>query len=342
VNLIHDEIDFESYLNADAPQANVRQASEYITDLCESLHTDLKRKRVYLPWAKTRENFDFRKGEVTVWAGQNGHGKSHVTAMAALSMMGQGERVCVANFEAKPLTTMRKMARMFSGVNLFTAEAMEQSQLGHVERHFRQFGEWCHDKLWLYDQTGTQRGSKVIGMARYCAQELGIGQVFIDNLAKCIKDEDDYNGQKAFIDEACTVAAEVGIHIHIVHHLKKPPNESDRPDKNHVKGSGSIVDQPDNLMLVWRNKPKEDERKAGGHLKADEADTFVYCKKQRNFEGVGEGEPTIGLWLHRDSGQFLGSASESPLTFQKPYPHWHTEFTRSPADTHYHYETAAA
>lgn len=321
MNLIPDDIDFEAYLNADAPHANVRQASEYVPALCDSLHFERSRKRVYLPWVKTRETFEFRQGEVTVWAGQNGHGKSHATAMVALSLLGQGERVCVANFEAKPLTTMRKMARMFSGVNLFSAEAMEASQLHHIERHYREFGAWCHDKLWLFDQTGTQRGNKIIGMARYCAQELRIGHVFIDNLAKCVRDEDDYNGQKAFVDECCALAAEARIHLHIVAHLKKPPNESDRPDKSHVKGSGAIVDQPDNLMMVWRNKPKEDERKTGGHAKADEPDTLIYCKKQRNFEGVGEGEPTIGLWLNRDSGQFLGSAHESPMVFKNPYPH---------------------
>jgi len=238
-----------------------------------------------------------------------------------MSFMGQGERVCIANFEAKPTTTMRKMARMFAGVNLLSAEAMQEDQLVHVERHYRAFGAWCNNKLWLYDQTGTQRGSKVIGMARYCAKELGITHVFIDNLAKCVMDEDDYNGQKAFVDECCSMAAEEGVHIHIVHHLKKPNNESDRPDKSHVKGSGSIVDQPDNLMLVWRNKPKEEERKTGGMAKADEPDQILYCKKQRNYEGTGDGEPTIGLWLHRDSGQFLGSAHESPMSFQNPYPH---------------------
>lgn len=321
MNLIHDDIDFDSYLNADAPHANVRQASEYVPALCASLDADKNRKRVYLPWVKTKETFEFRPGEVTVWAGQNGHGKSHVTAMVALSLMGQGERVCIANFEAKPLKTMRKMARMYAGVNLFSEESLADSQIHHVKRHYREFGSWCHDKLWLFDQTGTQRGAKIIGMARYCAQELKIAHVFIDNLAKCVRDEDDYNGQKAFIDECCALAAEDEFHIHVVAHLKKPPNESDRPDKSHVKGSGSIVDQPDNLMMVWRNKPKEDERKTGGHTKADESDQFIYCKKQRNFEGVGEGEPTIGLWLHRDSGQFLGAAHESPMSFQKPYPH---------------------
>lgn len=321
MNLLTDEIDFESYLNADAPHAHVRLASEYVPALCESLAVERGRRRVYLPWAKTMESFDFRTGEVTVWAGQNGHGKSHVTTMVALSLLGQGERVCIANFEAKPLKTMRRLTRMFAGMNLFSAEATEAGEVEHSRRHIRDFGVWSNNKLWLYDQTGTQRGNKIIGMARYCAQELNISHIFIDNLAKCVRDEDDYNGQKAFIDECCALASEMDCHLHVVAHLKKPPNESDRPDKNHVKGSGSIVDQPDNLLMVWRNKPKEDERKVGGHAKADEADTFVYCKKQRNFEGVGEGEPSIGLWLHRDSGQFLGSAHESPLVFQRPYPH---------------------
>jgi twinkle protein len=316
-----DDIDFESYMEATDAQAHVRPASEYTEALVESLRPKVPRKLIYLPWEKTRSNFGFREGEVTVWAGQNGHGKSHVSRVVALSLMGQGERVCIANFEAKPLTTLRAMSRMHSGVNLFVEDAQDERHISDVERAYRAFGAWSNGKLWLYAQTGTQRGNKVLGMAKYCAKELGMNHIFIDNLAKCIRDEDDMNGQKAFVDECCVMAEEFNTHIHILAHLRKPPNEYEKPDKSHVKGSGAIVDQPANLMLIWRNKPKEDERKVGGQARGDEPDAIVSCKKQREYEGISDGEPSIGLWLHRDSNQFVGAAHESPLNFEIRYPH---------------------
>ena len=95
------------------------------------------------------------------------------------------------------------------------------------------------------------------------------------------------------------------------------------PDKHDTKGSGSITDQVDNLFMVWRNKPKEDDRKASGPngKKQKEPDCYLLCRKQRNYEGSEDGEPTISLWRHRDAGQFVADEGASPLFFSN-YPHF--------------------
>ncbi len=317
---LDDSIDFEAYMSETDAQARVRPAFDYVQTLKERLRGRKKQRFVYLPWEKTQANFDFRSGEVTVWAGQNGHGKSHVARIVALSLMGQGERVCIANFEAKPAVTLQAMARMFVGKNPFSPEYQADSGIAAIEALYDDFGAWTNGKLWLYDQYGTTSARRVLGMIKYCGKELGVKHVWVDNLAKCVRDEDDYNGQKAFIDECTAIARDLDIHIHIVHHLKKPSRETDKPDKGDVKGSGSIVDQPDNLFLVWRNKAKEDARKANKIEHQEEPDQVLYCKKNRNHEGMADGEPTIALWLHRESGQFLGSAHASLMHFPC-YPH---------------------
>ena len=74
---------------------------------------------------------------------------------------------------------------------------------------------------------------------------------------KCVSGEDDYNAQKNFVDALCSVARDLNIHIHLVHHIRKLSSEAQLPDKTDVKGSGSITDQVDNLLMVWRNKAKE-------------------------------------------------------------------------------------
>jgi twinkle protein len=317
--LTDDEIDFSLYLTETDAHANVKPASNYTDALKRRLRGRKAERFVYLPWEKTMPCFDFRPGEVTIWAGQNGHGKSLVTSQVALSLMGQGEKVCIASFEMKPVSTMQRMARMYCATNPFSPEYLGESGITLLENLYDEFGGWTDGRLWLYDQTGTTEASKVLGMAKYCAKELGVTHVFIDNLAKCVKGDDDYNGQKFFVDQATAIARDHGVHLHIVHHLKKPAKEADRPDKGDVKGSGTIVDQPDNLMLVWRNKAKEDERKeCRSNLKQGEPDTVIFCRKQRNYEGSDEGEPTIALWLHRDSGQFLGHENDQPMFF----PNW--------------------
>ena len=319
-NIIDDEIDFRIYMRETDAQTKVKKASDYIEAIKMRLRSKQESKFPKMPWSKTHDNFEFRKGEVTLWSGQNGHGKSLMTSQIALSLIGQGEKVCIASFEMKPATTLQRMARMWIGLNPFCPEFQEDKGIAMLDDLYEQFGEWTDNHLWLYDQVDTAQADIVIGMARYCAKELGITHIFIDNLAKCVKGEDDYNGQKSFVDNLTAIAKDYDIHIHLVHHLKKPANENAVPDKHDNKGSGAITDLVDNVMLVWRNKVKEDDVKANGsfgqHL--SEPDHYLLCRKQRNYEGSGEGEPTVKLWFHRDAQQYISEAGDAPMWF----PNW--------------------
>lgn len=322
-----DEIDFSQYMRETDAQARVKPASAWIGDLKARLRNRVSERQTFLPWPKVMDNFAFRDGEVSLWSGQNGHGKSLMTSQVALSLIGQGERVCVASFEMKPVTTLQRMGRMFSGFNPFAPEFQGDSGIEAMEQLYEDFDAFTAGRMWLYDQVGTADADKVVGMVRYCAKELGIKQVFVDNLAKCVKGEDDFNGQKSFVDELCAIAKDYAIHIHLVHHLRKPANENAVPDKHDNKGSGSITDQVDNVFMVWRNKAKEDDLKTNGHMakKAGEPDHYLLCRKQRNYEGSGEGEPSIRLWFNRDAQQYVAEAGDQPMFFQN-WPHEQTRF----------------
>jgi twinkle protein len=319
---LNDDIDFAAYLQDTDSKTKVKPAFDFIFDAKERLRARAISKRTYLPWTKCNDSFEFRAGEVTIWAGQNGHGKTDFTTQIALSLIGQDEKVCVASFEMKPVTTIGRMVRMYAMTNPFSEEYQSQDGLAVLDALYDDFGEWTRNRLWLYDQTGTASPEVVLGMIKYCGNELGITHVFIDSLMKCIKNEDDHNGQKSFVDSVCAIAKDSNVHIHLVHHLKKPQKESDMPDKHDTKGSGSITDQVDNLFMVWRNKPKEDDLRANGSMskKKTEPDSYLLCRKQRNYEGNADGEPMISLWRHRDAGQFVSDAGASPQFFPN-YPH---------------------
>ena len=327
MQFLNDSIDFSEYLRETDAQTKVKPAAYFVDDAKARLRSRKSEKRVYLPWTKTNDSFEFRRGEVTVWAGQNGHGKTDITTEVALSLMGQEERVCIASFEMKPVTTVQRLVRMYSQNNQFSEAFHGEAGFKALDEIYDEFGEWTDNRLWLYDQTGTANPDTVIGMARYCAKELGVTHIFIDSLMKCVKNEDDYNGQKSFVDELCALAKDSDIHVHLVHHLKKPPKEADMPDKHDTKGSGSITDQVDNLFMVWRNKPKEEARKMKGDSsnKQTEPDMYLLCRKQRNYDGSEEGEPLIALWRERESGQFVANAGDAPLYFRN-FPHRQTSY----------------
>jgi twinkle protein len=316
-----DSIDFRQYLRETDAKANVKNAADYTKVLKDRLRMKQTEKKVYLPWPKTRESFHFRPGEVTVWAGQNGHGKSLVTSMVCLSLLGQEQKICIASFEMKPHMTVQRMARMYAGMNPFSPEFQGDKGIEAIDALYDEFGGWVDRRLWIYDQQGTADRELVIGMVRYCATELKLNHIVVDNLAKVVSGEDDYNGQKAFVDEMTAIARDCQVHIHIVHHLKKPSKETDLPDKNDLKGSGAIADQVDNIILVFRNKAKEIALRSNkGGDKAAEPDQALFVRKQRNYEGSGDGEPHINLWFDAESQQYRETA-QSPALFFGNYPH---------------------
>jgi len=316
--ILRDDIDFSLWEKETDAKRNVKPVGEWVDELVHRLRNPDKTPKVSLPWAKARDLFHFRPGEVTLWAGQNGHGKTGLVSQVVLSLIGQGQKIVVASFEMKPAVTIALMARMFAQTDPYSPEYQDSEGVEALVDLLYQFRDWATGRLWLYDQQGTVDARTVIGMARYSAKELGCTHVVIDNLAKCVRGEDDFNGQKAFVDECTALARDNAAHVHIVHHLRKPANENAIPDKHDTKGSGSITDFVDNVMLIWRNKGKEDEIKAGKRVspKLAEPDTYLLCRKQRH----GEHEPTIGLWFHKDSKQFIGSESDGPLFFPN-FPH---------------------
>ena len=54
-----------------------------------------------LPWVKTHNMFRFREGELTIWAGVNGNGKSLVMGQTALWLM-RHTPVLIASMEMSP------------------------------------------------------------------------------------------------------------------------------------------------------------------------------------------------------------------------------------------------
>jgi twinkle protein len=126
-----------------------------------------------------------------------------------------------------------------------------------------------------------------------------------------MKAEDDYNAQKAFVDELTSIARDHNAHIHLVHHIRKLGNQELMPSKTDLKGSGAVADQVDNVLLMHRNKKKEHEISQGKEVSDDIPDAFLMCEKQRN----GENEEWYQLWYHKDSQQFVEEEESVPMAF---------------------------
>jgi twinkle protein len=267
-----------------------------------------------LPWTKTHDLIRLRPGETSVWAGISGHGKTAVISHVLGWLATHGTRCCVASMEFRTSMWLMRMNRQIAGLGRPTDE----------------FARHIHRKLaavmYSFDVAGRAKGQRILEVFRYARRRYETELFVIDNLTKCGFADDDYAGQKAFVEDLTDFARETNTHVAIVAHMKKTETGEERPvGKMGVKGSGGITDMADTVIEVWRNKPREraikalDQKneelaKAGAELeKLDDkyqkqADTLLLVSKQR---ATGE-EPVIPLWFDKTSTQFLSGPNQRP------------------------------
>jgi len=301
-NIIRDDIDFGLYMESTEAGHKLIPAGAFAEEVADYLQNGLQMTGARLPWRKTWERIRFRPGEVTLWSGMNGHGKSLALGQAAAGFVCQREPVCIGSFEMRPVVTLARMARQTIGCR--------QPDRGAVLDLHEVWSDW----LWMFDQQGQVHAEKILAVMRYAAQELGCKHFVVDSLMKLGIGEDDYNGQKLLVDALCTIARDTGMHIHLVAHSRKARDETQAPGKMDVRGAGSITDQVDNVIVWWRNKPKEAAAQAGEPADPTKPDALMLIEKQRN----GEFEGKVGLWFDQESLQFTERADQHPADMLRP------------------------
>lgn len=291
-SVIADDIDFAAYMRDTECSAKVRKASAFADDLAAEFATKRGNSDPEMFSTKLRGLLGFRPGEVTAWAGYNGHRKSMFTGQVALDLCVQRQRVLVVSLEMSPARTLARMVRQAAAVSHPGSEFL------------REFTRWTDGRLWLFDHLGRITPDLCLALLRYFAQELQGQHVFIDSMMMVCKSEEHLDEQKQFTTDLVRVAQETGLHVHLVAHCRKPQTGEDKPpSKYDLRGSAAISDQCPNVVTIWANKLKAAKLQVDPHDAAALADfdALVSVEKQRN----GEFEGRVKLWFHRASMRFL-------------------------------------
>lgn len=305
--LTNQDIDLDEYLAFVGEQESqeVRPAHSYWKELTARCVNGNQKIGPALPWLKTHETIRFQPGELSIWAGINGHGKSLLLGQVVLWWL-KTQTALIASLEMKPVETLYRMARQMCG-GMFEAVYMD---------------EFCYQlegRLWIYDQLDSVASERILGLIHYAANELKVDHIVIDSLTKCGLSRDDYTQQAKFVDRVQWAAKRHNVHIHLVCHMRKGNDENSRPGKFDIRGAAEISDLADNVLVVYRNKPKEEAARKRYHgmmlTKHEEAelkkpDSFLRVDKNR---ANGE-EESFGLWFHQGAMQFL--PSDQPQAMQ--------------------------
>lgn len=293
---------FESAQTQDPKE--LKSAGLFVEEVIEKFYPSGEGEPGYfLPWSKADGKILLRPSELSLWTGITGHGKSQCLGHVILYAMKQGAKVCIASFELKPKTLLYRLTRQAAALSNPTRE------------YIRAIHTWYESHLWIFDLVGTTKTKDIIEIFKYARQRYGVDVFVIDSLMKCGLAEDDYNGQKQFVDQLCDFKNEYNCHIHLVAHSRKGENEKTPPGKLDIKGAGAISNLADNCFPIWRNKSKEEEiRKCTNQKDVSETvlekpDCLLYCDKQRN----GEWEGALTLWFDKGSFQYLNNYGDRPI-----------------------------
>lgn len=298
---------------------DVHPASHWRQQVHDRNNGQLSQTGDMLPWIKTQDKFRLRQGELTVWAGYDGHMKSLLLGqvMAHLSFQ---KRVAIASLEMKPEATLLRMCRQVTGCKP-SPEWVDK------------FLDHGHQQIMVYDQLDMIEEDRLLGFVHYSAAQEGCKHIVLDSLTKLAFPEDNRTAEIVFVNRLQYFAKQLGVHIHLICHCRKPSSgdETRVPSKSDIRGASQITNLADNVVITWSNKIRsaaldkqmqglpldEMEEKA---LSADAPDQKLKVDKQRE----GEWEGPFNLWFDRPSTQFLGGENHAKFEYsldqQNVYP----------------------
>ena len=293
-------VDFDALIAQAAPidPDELRTAATYIPQAEALFYPDPNAPRDSclridkdLPW------FEFRGGEVSVWTGINGHGKSLLLSQVQLGLMAQGEHFVVFSGEMRPPRLLIRSIKQATGLKLPSIP------------YIRAVGEWMRERYWIFDLQGSAKLDRLLEVFTYAAKRYGCTHFVVDSLMMTDVPEDGPGSmtlQKDAIRKLVGFAKRYSVHVHLVAHPRKARDESAAPNKMDVAGSGKITDGADNVFSVW--SAQKDQSEPGD----DSPDGKLEVQKQRNGEVQ---KFTQWLWFNAASMQYRTQSRDFPLRY---------------------------
>jgi twinkle protein len=201
----------------------------------------------------------FCMGELSVWTGKRGQGKSTFLGQMLIETINQGEKVCAYSGELPADRFQYWINLQAAGPDNITRKISSSSKEYSwiSEETTEKIKEWYRGKFYLYDnKISRQRTeeSKVIEVFKHAAKRYDCKIFLVDNLmtAKSYtsSDKDYYRMQSNFVAELAEFAENYNVHVHLVAHPKKTSGELSNDD---VSGASEITNLAHNVFSVCKN-----------------------------------------------------------------------------------------
>lgn len=198
-----------------------------------------------------RKIIGFNKGELSIWSGSNGSGKSSVLNQLALYAAQQGFRTAIFSGELPSYKVLSWLQLQAAG-RAYTRPTEHESLYLVDEPVRRAVTKWLEGKVFIYNNDFGANFESVMAAVKSCISENKIDAVLIDNLMSlCLSGVpgDKYEKQTAIVTELSNFAKNQNVHIHFVCHPRKSLGFLRKDD---ISGSADLTNAADNVFIVHR------------------------------------------------------------------------------------------
>lgn len=217
-----------------------------------------------------REIGGFAPGELSVWTGRRGEGKSTLLGQILLDALNQNHRVCAYSGEL-PAKQFKRFIRQQAAGYLHTT-AREDPKTGKAfflvdDDVKKPIDRWFDGSLFLTDikDRAAHDEDTILRLFEGAHRRYGCDTFLVDNIMTAqLRGETEmgyYRAQSAFAGRLADFCKRLGVHVHLVAHPRK--TDGKRPlEADDVGGSGDITNRADNVFKVER-VPEERTQELG-------------------------------------------------------------------------------
>ncbi len=251
----------------------------------------------------------FAEGEISVWSGLNGSGKSSFLVQQILEYADQKIKTVLFSGEMQDYVIQNSLVKMVAGKEALIPSKDETYWYLSNDEKRKVILNWLDRYVYLYEN---EYGTKVVDVMKaiqWLVQKENIKVVILDNLMALnlasYQEKDKYEAQSQFIKDIAKMSKKLNIHIHVVMHPRK---SSGFLRKDDISGSADLSNASDNVFIIHRvNKDFKTRVKdildTGAMTYLSKFDNVIeVCKNRRH----GVQDTFIGLKFEKETKKFIG------------------------------------
>lgn len=201
----------------------------------------------------------FYGGELSVWTGRRGEGKSTLISQLIPEAVARGQRVCVYSGEMPARDFRTILYQQIAGYrNIYkTVDTETNKEIYHVEEEVvKKINEWIKRRVFITDikKANAHDEDVILSLFEYAHLNYYCTVFIVDNImTTALKGEAKYGefrAQSLFASRLTAFAQRFDVHVHLVAHPRKTNQKNF--DADDVSGSGDITNRANNVFRVGR------------------------------------------------------------------------------------------